>query len=141
MNQASRLTFQEVAYHFLPGQVPVALPAARLNKPLSSDEQTWVRRLTVGELWQRVDFGWVERCAFLRVANDEGRDLAKLAGEARDSVLARVVELGWGPEGAQQVQDAVPPGESVRRLPPDPKALWLRCRRGRAAVTVVAVPE
>lgn len=138
----SRLSVTEVVYHFVPGQTPASLPS-RVNRRLLSDEQPWVRRLQVGDQWQRLEAGWVERCSFLRVANEEGAELSKpQRAAAAEHLAARTVELGRGPTAdAVEVEDEIPAGESVRRLPPSLKCLWLRCRTGRAAVTVVAVPE
>lgn len=130
------MSVQEIVYHFVAGQNPVALPC-RVNRTLQTDEQAWQRRLTIGDQWQRLDVGWVERCSLLRVAN-EGNG---------PKVHAEAVELGvridQGPSlGAViEVTDVIPAGESVRRLPPNLKCLWLRCRQGRTNVVVVAIPE
>jgi hypothetical protein len=134
-----RLHVTEVLYHLVPGQEPVALPR-RVNRSLGSGEQAFgPRRLTVGESWERLDCGWVERCAMLSIGNEEDRLARRPSPEQAAALAGRVVEVGQGESFA--VTNVVPPGESVRLIPPNLKDVWLRCRQGKAAVVVLAVPE
>lgn len=141
--QQARGAVTGVLYHLVPGQPPLSVPM-RVNRALRTDEQAWSRRFHVGDQWQRLETGWVERCSLLRIANEEGKGAPRaLADEHRELLDAAAVEVGVsvGPGSDPVAVDVIPPGAEVLRMPPSLGCVWLRCRRGRAAVSVIALPE
>lgn len=136
----ARLTVVEQVVH----QVPTdpggpAVATSRFSRPLKTLEQTYKRRMTVGETPTPLDCGWLrDSCGMLVVENAEGR-FAQVypTDEERAAVDARVVEVQFGAEAAILIS----PGESCRFQPIDPTRIALRCRSGRAVVQVTLVPS
>ena len=141
----TRLTVTESIYHQSPEGEPVEIgySGARF---LETDEQVYSRRTTVGEEWTPIDCGWLREsgASLLLLRNEEGRFTQVIPSpEQRGETQGRVVEVGVGTPHGEVVPFAeVDPQESPLRLrPSDLGSLYLRCRQGRAKVTVTLVPR
>lgn len=138
---SSRITVVETVYHQTVPDQPTALES-RFSRFLASDEQVYVRRLTVGEDWQRLDTGWLKVASLLLVSNDEGRgQQVQPTDQERADIAARVIEVAHGEYRSAILPDwLIPPGESLRGCPASLGNIWLRCRQGVARCTVVLFP-
>jgi hypothetical protein len=117
----------------------------RFSRDLSSDEQPYERRTVVGESWTAVDCGWIDRCGMLMLRNEEGHFSVNPTPEQRAEVMRRVVEITFGTVLTTGVPSRecllIPPKETCRFYPSDVKSLHLRCRAGKAQITLYLLPE
>lgn len=135
----SRIGCRVQAFHQQPNAPPaVADPA--WGRFVESDEQPWVRQLTVGPEWQALDCGWVERAGLMVLQNTEGKFPQVIpTEEERAAVAARVVELAYKPCPAFATW-VVRPGAAHVGEPGDVKLLRVRCRSGTARCTLYLFP-
>ena len=139
----SRLTVVETVYHQPAESPPVTMTgdAVRFSRELASDEQAYERRQSVGEAWESLNPGWIEKCGMLLLRNDEGQFMAQPTDEQRQEVMARVIEVAFFIHDVSKAAILVPPGESCRFCPAEFKHVWLRCRQGKARYTLCLIPE
>lgn len=132
-----RLTIVECVYHQPFGEQPTVVEH-RYSRELESKEQVYERRVTIGENWQPLDTGWIERLGLLVIANHEGHGLQRApSDDERAAIAARVVEVGLDGRAIWLVL----PGESMRATPATLSGLQVRCQRGEARCTIHAYPR
>lgn len=132
-----RLTVVEYVYHQQMGR-EASMFESRFSRALGDHEQPYERQVTVGEDWQSLDCGWVERVGMLVLRNEEGRHMQlNPTAEERRAIAGRVVEIRTKDQPAAWL---VHPGESLRACPADAAGLEVRCQAGEARVTIHAIP-
>jgi hypothetical protein len=117
----------------------------RFVRHLKSDEQPYIRQLTIGEDWQPLDLGWVKNPSMIIIENREGSFMqVQPTREEREEAAKKVVEIGIrnGETEATWPDWLVRPGENFRGSPSfiDTK-IEIRCQHGKAKVTVNIFPE
>lgn len=115
----SRLTVVETAVWEPGDEGPATAVESRFEVLASTDEQPYVRRLKVGQEWQRLEMGWLKGCSMLFV---------QLHG-------AGALEVKTGGEVFAEIR-----GEEAIRLRPRSE-LWVRSvNAGEHRCTVTAFP-
>jgi hypothetical protein len=122
-----QLTVVEKVYYRTGNEDPTEIDT-RYSRTLSNAEQVYERRLTVGQEWQAIPTGWINRCAMLIVKNLEGTNEAD----------NKAVELGYGKISLFEII----PRESFRCTPKiGLERLFIRCIGGKAKVRVYLIPD
>lgn len=136
------MTVLETVYHQAPGDEPTVFQAP-FGCALASDESPCVRpKVSVGEDWQPLDGLWLSAASQLVLRNEEGKfSGGRPTPEQVKDVTARVVEVGVVCGDVVVPFSEIPPGESQRYRPLDLAALCVRCRQGKALITVAAFPQ
>lgn len=136
MSEKSRLTVVESVYHQQPDGTNMPI-STQYSRVLKSDEQAFVRKMTVGESWVEVPYGWLQDCSLLVIHNESGkyRTTAPSPQEIEDAEAA-VIEVA-GPDKVPVFD--VPAGESIRGKPR--RGLHVRCARGSVKCVVSCIPE
>ena len=155
----ARIVVTDTVYFQPAGDSPTSAQS-QFVRFLESDEQPYLRKIKVGELWKSLDAGWLADigCSMLLLANDKERFETNPTDEARDAADAKVIEVAFVddvPDAESKkrtmhsapVADAGPkprllihPGESMRVIPAEVKTVRLRCRRGECSVTINLFP-
>ena len=107
----------------------------------TTEEQSFIRRTTVGKNWQPLPEGWLKECGMLVVANEKARFSVQPTPEQRQEAEAKVLEVGIAVLNRVEPFAIVPSGETARFQPVDLSWLRLRCRNGEAKVTVYEFPK
>ncbi len=146
---ASRLIVTGQVSHQQPGSDAVSTVLAFVRR-LETGEQPVRRVCEVGEAWQPLYRGWLDSCSCLTIHNHEGEQLQRIpSAEERQAIDARVVELSfsWAKDGQSNVLHADAsllcfPGESMGPIcPAELKDILIRCRSGKAKITINMVPS
>jgi hypothetical protein len=91
--KTARIVVIEQVYHQEHGQQPTLIDHSFVRM-LDSDEQPYVRKITVGEQWERLDTGWVAKVGMIVFTNDEGKNFHVNPTDAQKADVAdRVVEV------------------------------------------------
>lgn len=134
-----RLSVVQMVYHQQPDGQPT-VQEARYSRWLESDEQPYLRRMTVGEEWVALDVGWVEKAGMLVLRNEGGPPSpVKLTPEQKAEAAAKVIEVGFT-EGLTGQVWLIPPGESMAGVPRNAKELRVRCQSGEVKLSVCVLP-
>ena len=137
----SRLTVFEKVYHQRPGEQPRSFEAS-YDRELESGELPYVRELTIGGDWQRIDCGWVTQ-GLVCIKNEEATFHRVVpSGAEVDDAQARVIivacgDLAGGSDGGFLLR----PQETFRAEPTDLKNVQLRCRHASARCTLTVIPS
>lgn len=136
-NQA-RITVIETIYFQSPDSQPIGTEDRTLIT-LDTDEQPYIRNLTIGPEWKRLDAGWLETASLIHLRNNEGTYLDKHpTEEERAEMNGRIVEIA----GDQTPPFAlVRPGRSIRMEPYCLDSTFLRCCSGSAKCTLTIFPK
>src|SRR6516165_2146294 len=97
--KTGRVTVVEIVHFISPGAAPISVES-RFVRKLSTDEQPYVRRMTVDEKWQKLDLGWLKgsRPSMLVIENHEGQfTQVNPTKEEREESARRVVVLNCDP--------------------------------------------
>ena len=139
----NRLTVVETLYHQAGYDEPESFVLS-YERDLTTNEQVYDRRGSVGEEWQDLRFGWLTdeniNCSLLRIVNHEGQQFQTIpTPEELAEVMGRVLEFCYA--GGEETPFLVRPKESTKLSPSTLKGLRIRCRKGTARYTVTAFPE
>jgi len=139
----ARITVVDSVYWSTEDGQPVQI-SSRFSRPLESEEQPYIRRITVGEEWQPLDLGWVGKVGLLVLANEPTPRRVQPTAEERDEDDARVVLVVWD-RNLPYAGICIPPREDCRLRPimlagQEKVSLWIRCLNGITKVTVNAIP-
>lgn len=107
---------------------------SRFSRPLTTDEQPYVRQLKITDAWTPLDTGWFagQPCGMMLLANQE---------KDREAVVEMLLTDCPTPSaGKWRPEWLVLPGESMRGCPCDLSVVRLRCRKGIALVTLTLYP-
>jgi hypothetical protein len=145
--RTSQVTVISNVYFQCPPHQPLLVSSSYSYKP-TSDEQPYIREMTIGEEWQPLDCGWIERCSLLIIKNEEGRLKDKFPGEKeKEETAARVVEIAvflWKEERDPErlaLFSTISPGRDMRITPIALSDWRIRCRKGKAQVIISLIPE
>lgn len=111
------------------------------DEELETDHEAYGRRLTVGEEWQPLDFGWVpvEDVGMVVVENLAGRNLrVNPTDDERREIADRVLEVRH--EGDAHAY-AIPPRGADSFRSTDPASLRIRSRKGETKYKIMVVPR
>ena len=135
----ARLVVVESVYHQSPDGQPTSAEGAYARQ-LDTDEQPYARKCKATEEWRPLDCGWLDRASMLHVVNEEGRFLVQPTDAEREEVNRKLIELAVSVQGSLTPFAEIPPHETARFRPVDPKALRVRCRSGAAKFTLTLFP-
>lgn len=110
----------------------------RFGRHLKTNEQPYVRRLNLSEQWVLLDMGWLDACSLVCIENRT----VKYDGQTRPTFTkdaTGTVELSYTKEEGQSF--LIPPGEAYPCVPSDAAKLYIRSRKGNAAISLQVVPE
>lgn len=146
-----------VVYQSL-GDQPVKLERS-YSRQLTTTEQPYLRKLTIGSQWVPLDKGWLNQASLLDISNEEGKHLQVNPEDWEAlAIKGRVVEVACIPmfaESAVKHRDMhspdilvpelvadwlVPPRESIRVIPTDLSRVRLRCQNGEARCVLSIFP-
>lgn len=135
----ARLTVVDTVY-YQSQEMPAISAESRFSRLLETlEEQPYVRRMKVSEEWAPLDCGWLNECSMLMLVNEEGRGLDKIPTQEEQKLInKRIIEVRFGSE---DVEWLIPPGESLRGYPINPKLMWIRCQTGQAKLTINLFPR
>ncbi len=138
----NRVAVIETILHQLAGEQPTSIEN-RFARELETDEQSYDRKVKIGENWTLLDLGWVANVggpSIIVIVNEEGRNLqVNPSEEERKAIDAKVIELCSGRCEDLEPEWFIPPGESFRGSPLKP--VYLRCRQGIAKVRLFIIPR
>lgn len=153
-----RVTVAGSVYHQIPGETPLQADI-RYARWLDSDQDPYSRtRMPVGEQWQPIESGWIEKPGMIIVTNRRDQPGMTPTATEREAAEARVIEVGivvdLNRSAAQRtmhdprVPVVVVPlfvirlGESQQWTPAPGSmpAYRLRCVAGEAKASVVVLP-
>lgn len=139
----SRLTIAETVYH-QPGDGDSTSFGKPFNRILKTDEQPYVRTLTVGEEWVDISIGcWLKEASQLIIHNVENRTkLVQWTPEEKELASRRYVELGIQVGAEVIVISRIPPGGESSRLSDPPIDIFrVRSVLGSAKIVIAMVPS
>jgi hypothetical protein len=139
----SRITVVETVYH-QPGDMQPSSVSPRFTRWLGSDEQPYIRTITLTEEWVALDQGWLKgQCGMVVIENEESKRLTFIpTPDEQDEIEARVIEVGYrGHKDQGGGSFLVYPRENLRITPSDPDRIELRCRQGKARCTLHVYPR
>jgi hypothetical protein len=158
----SRVTVVEQVYHQVTGEQPTVINTPPAWRDGDTDEQPWVREITIGGAWTALDLGWFKDnpagVGTLVLRNKAAaRNVIPTDAEAAEQA-SHVIEVAIAPpppsiEGKRTmfaapraaeptVFHAFAPGEPTLRVqPPDAGAVVVRCRAGVARLAIAALPR
>lgn len=132
-----RLTVVQTVYFAVPNEHPMSVDS-RYNCEVDSQEQPWMRRLTIGEEWAPLEGCWLKQCSELVLINEEGKSFLVQPTEAeRADIRLREILVRMG----GTLVSTVRPGRSVRLAPPDIADVLVRCLHKGAKATIVVFPS
>lgn|SRR3990167_2004418 len=134
----ARLSVVETVYHQVLGEQPTHI-SSRYCHNLSTNEQPYIRRVTVGSSWEKLDTGWLkDRVSWIHIQNEEGRNPTVNPTEEQRKELESLSIL----ISLEYVSFArISPRESLRFQPSSPSELFIRCESSSARCTITAYPE
>jgi len=133
--------------HFRPYSGDVISEDNRFNRILSGTEQPYIRNNHVKskatEVWQKIDFGWLDTISMFVVANDEGLFFeGKPSEEEKEDSNKRIIEVGLSSETIPpEYPLIIPPTEALRFCFDCDATVWIRCRYKDARWTLSAFPK
>lgn len=138
----SRMTITEMIYHQQPDQQPSVIQS-RFVRWLSNDEQNFVRQLSVGTEWRKLDTGWVKAVGMLVIRNNEDRLGTIPTTEQAEEQAGKTLEISIQHKAGEPHAPSaiIRPGESARFEPGEEIFLYIRCRKGEVKTTINAVPQ
>lgn len=124
-------------YHQNIGEQPKNVES-RFVRLLDSDDQPIIRRrFTVGESWQKIDFGWIQKPGMLVIENLEGRFIQTIpAPDEIKEASKKVLEISN--ENSLPIF-LIPAGEDMRGMPG--ADLYIRCQSGTAKYSISVMPS
>lgn len=123
-------------YHQQPGSEPVSVDS-RFSRWLDTDEQPYLRKLTLAEEWVPLDKGWLEVAGMLVIRNDEAKDQTRIHNPVIEVAIVKDNEGGnWIVPFA-----FVRPSESAQFEPVCLDNFRLRCLKGQAKCTLALIPK
>jgi hypothetical protein len=131
----ARLVVVEQVHHQEQGAEPTSLDT-RYSLELSSEEQPYLRRLSIGEELSRMDFGWTREPVLLVLRHERLVRAVHPSEAERAADEARRVVLLVGDRAFAEVR----PGSSLRFEPSAGAELNVRCTQGTAKCTIMVVP-
>lgn len=153
-----RIAVVEYVYHQQPDVQPT-VTESRFSRWLESQEQPYLRRLTLDQTWRELDFGWLKQSGMLVLKNEEGRFHVQPTKDEREDMAARIIEValflpGEKNDGSRTMHDTplrkaigplifaiVRPGESLRFEPHDVGCLRIRTMHGSARCSIMVLPH
>lgn len=132
-----RLTVVENVYHqaISDGQGPTQFES-RYSRELDTKEQVYQRRTKVGEDWEPLDFGWIEKVGLLLIRNEEGKFTEIPTDEENQRTQRKILEVAYCSEGSGWL---IPVGESMRGIPTS-KLARIRSHSGVTRYTITVIP-
>lgn len=132
-----RITVVESVYYALDGRDPVECHGEYSAKTMS-DQQPYVKQITVGEDWMPIDLGWLRSVGEIHVANRAGTGLQKVPTDAERAVTnAKVLQIaGYGNVPIALARA----GRTARFEPCDATTLKIRCLCGETECIVSLFP-
>jgi hypothetical protein len=154
--RGSRLTVVEVVSYQAALDKPGGIDS-RFDRKMATEEQLFLRRLTVGEDWQALECGWLKAVGMLVIKNEPAQFHVNPTEAQKTEAASKVLEVGLKVGEVTVLEEGevrnvkappeqviafalVPPGESARWQPLDASNLRLRCKVGSARVTVALIP-
>jgi|SRR5580692_6621507 hypothetical protein len=108
------------------------------SEELTTDEQRFSRRMTVGGAAVPLETGWLTECSLLVLWNRTGRGRPVIpTAKQVETDKAAVVEVRFG--GGDPALLSV--GESLRVRPAELSGVSLRCRLGEATIEAYVYPK
>lgn len=149
LTRQGRFTFTYNACYQEPDHQLDAVMGAYQRVCSSTDAQYYHRRIKIGESWQKVDCGWLERASFMDLGNDEGKYQVVPTREEKAIVDGRIVEVGVAirvVEGTTEREvvgliTLIRPQESFPLPVADISTIRVRCQRGEARCTLNVFPK
>lgn len=166
-SHSGKIGVVESVYYRYSG-APACDSTSRFVRLITSDEQVYDRKLTIGEQWVKLDTGWLaDKVGLLKIENLEGQGLwtrSNPTNEQLEELRQKIIEVGIIPptetedkkpmkvltfleeEEILKPMDQpipmfyIPPTESMRGTPVQASRLWLRCCKGKAKIRVFALP-
>jgi hypothetical protein len=137
----SRLTVVELVYY---QQVDAQFPVSydhRFGCAVESTEQAYVRLTEADEDWKKVETGWIKEASMVVIKNEAGKYNHNPTEEKRVAEEAKILEVSLVPHSSPPCSClCIRPQQSQRITPTELSRLKIRCARGSARYTVVAVP-
>lgn len=141
------------------GDQPVKIESAH-SVPLTTSEQPYLRKTTIGSQWTPLDSGWLNRASLLVISNEEGKHLQVNPEDWEVlAIKSRVIEVAcipMFPESAVKNRDMHSPDVALPQLvadwlvhpkqpplrvtPADLSRIRLRCQNGEAKCTLSIFP-
>ncbi len=151
-SSGARITVVETVYHRPDPHSQASAVQSNFIRKLLTDEQAWgPRSFKVKETWEPLDLGWLKDAGvgMLVLRNEEGTHPQRNpTPEEKAAIEASVVEVGvslqsylsWSSEVVVPIL-LLPPGESLRITPTDPRLLMLRTQTGVARCVLTLFPR
>lgn len=68
----------------------------RSTRVLSNQEEPYIRKMTIGETWTKLDFGWIQDVGYLQIHNRGGRPFQVIpTKEQIEEELSRIVDVAY----------------------------------------------
>jgi hypothetical protein len=133
------LTVVETVYHQQLGDQPLPV-TTRFVRNLSSQEQPYVRKLTLGPEWVPLDTGWITEASYVIIANEGNGPITKNPTDEQIQEEAnRLIDISFMGEDPHPCM-TIPSGESLRMCPVDLTMIKIRCLvTARCRITVFPV--
>lgn len=138
--QPSRVTVVGSMY-FQGSEGERASAHTQYQRVLESTEQVYERRCKVGEEWEPVDLGWLDKdgaAAIIHIKNEEGTFKTVPTEEEVLESEEKVLELAF-----RDTADCwlIRPTDTFRGEPLSMNELMIRCRKGTARYSIFLVPN
>lgn len=127
--QKSRMGVVSLLYHHQPGSQPIAVEN-RFSRWLGTDEQPYLRKLTLTKEWVPLDKGWLDVAGMLMIRNEEDKEGTE-----------KIIEVALNAEPMTYGFAKVRPKESAQFEPDNLHSLRLRCLAGPAKCTLALIPR
>jgi hypothetical protein len=139
-----RITIVSNITHQAPGEEAVSV-VPRFHRNISSDEQPYQRRKSIGSKPEPLDFGWLkDNAGLVIIQNDEGSFLQRNpTEEEREEVSGRILSLLLVSGDVHHTLAHIRPGEASPPLHVDEVTgeLWLTGCADKVKYTITVFPR
>lgn len=111
----ARLVIIENIVHQEIGKQPTSIPTRSYVRWLDTDEQPYLRHMTIGEGWVTIDRGWIEKASLCIIANEYTLRRYGHSGpteEQKVEIREHSIEVSLRGDG--RIDCTLQPGESFR---------------------------
>lgn len=143
-----RITVNEMIYHQVLNDQPTSYSMSFERLLPVSSEQVYDRRLTVGEEWKKIDFGWLTEpgVGLFLIQNLQGKfPFVIPTAEERAAEMSKSIELGvkYSVETplVQSCGILILPNESSRLTPREGVEFYLKSLSGSSKYRLIAFPK
>ncbi len=136
-----RITVVENVYHQSPNGNPTTTSSS-YNRFLETDEQPYIRHITVTSEWQPIDLGWLKDVGIgMLIIQNNAKPTPVLSSERRENLTNYLHTIKVSLRDTKAIDMYIYCGESTRFVPANIHHLYIRVTSGKVKATITAIPR